>query len=85
MRMVQQIGPPCVENGEEADLRTKMLWVGGDRPQSLGYRAEQNAVDDRLVLQGNGRQLGRQGEHHVEVLRVENLGAAVIQPLSAGQ
>jgi hypothetical protein len=83
--MVQQIGPPCVENGEEADLRTKMLRVGGDRAQSLGDRAEQNAVDDRLVLQGNGRQLGRQGEHHVEVLCVENLGTAVIQPLSAGQ
>ena len=29
--------------------------------------------------------LGRQGEHHVEVLCVENLGTAVIQPLSAGQ
>src|ERR1700722_9288518 len=85
MRMVQQIGPPCVENGEEPDLRTKMLRVGGDRPQSLGYRTEQNAVDDRLVLQGNGRQLGWQGEHHVEVLRVENLGTAVIQPLSASQ
>jgi hypothetical protein len=83
--MVQQIGPPCVENGEEADLRTKMLRVGGDRPQSLGDRAEQNAVGDRLVLQGNDRQLGRQGEHRVEVLCVENLGTAVIQPLSAGQ
>ena len=74
-----------MENGEEADLHTKMLRVGGDRPQSLGDRAEQNAVDDGLVLQGNGRQLGRQGEHHVEVLCVENLGTAVIQPLSAGQ
>src|SRR5271163_4375260 len=66
-RMVQQIRPPCVENGEEADLRTKMLRVGGDRPQSLGDRAEQNAVDDRLVLQGNGRQLGRQGKHQAVV------------------
>ena len=74
-----------MENGEEADLRTKMLRVGGDRLQSLGYRAEQNAVDDRLVLQGNGRQLGRQSEHHVEVLCVENLGTTVIEPLSADQ
>ena len=63
----------------------KMLRVGGDRPQSLGHRAEENAVDDRPVLQGDDRQLGRQSEHHVEVLRVENLGTAVIQPLSAGQ
>jgi hypothetical protein len=74
-----------VQNGEEADLRTQMFRVGGDRAQSLGDRAEQNAIDDRPVLQGNDRQLGRQGEHHVEVLRVENLGTAIIQPLSAGQ
>ena len=83
--MVQQIGPPCVENGEEADLRTKMLRVGSDRPQRLGCRAEQDVVDDCLVLQGNDRDLCRHGEHHVEVLRVENFGTAVIQPLSAGQ
>ena len=83
--MVQQIGPPCVENGEEADLRTKMLRVGGDRAQSLGDRAEQNAVDDGVILRRDGRHLRWQGEHHVEVLRVENLGPAVIQPLRAGQ
>jgi hypothetical protein len=85
MRMVQQVGPPCMENGEETDLRTQMLRVGGDRPQSLGDGAEENAVNDGFVLQSNGRHLCRQAEHHVEVFRIENLGPAVIQPLSAGQ
>jgi hypothetical protein len=42
-------------------------------------------VDDGVVLRRDGRHLCWQGEHQVEVLRVENLGPAILQPLRAGQ
>ena len=57
--MVQQIDPMCGERRRSRSPHQDAS-AGGDRAQSLGDRAEQNAVDDRLVLQGNGRQLGRQ-------------------------
>jgi len=63
----------------------KVFRVSGDGAQSLGDRAEQNTVDDGVVLRRDGRHLCWQGEHHVEVLRVENLGPAILQPLRAGQ
>ena len=74
-----------MEDGEEADLGTKVFRVSGDGAQSLGDRAEQNAVDDGVVLRRDGRHLCWQGEHNVEVLRVENLGPAILQPLRASQ
>ncbi len=46
---------------------------------------EQDAIDDRLVLEGDGRDLVRHGEDDVEVLRRQELGLPVLQPLGAGQ
>ena len=85
MWVVQESLTPGVEDGEEADLRTQMLGVGGDRRQSLGDRAEENAVDGLLVLKGYFGDLFRHGENDMKVLRVENLGPPIIQPLGAGQ
>ena len=42
-----------MEHGQETDLGAQMLGVRGDRAQSLGRRLEENAVDDRLVLEGD--------------------------------
>ena len=83
--MVQQVLAPGVQHGEEADLGAQVLGVGGDRAQGLGRRAEQDAVDDLLVLVGDGGDFLRHGEDDVEVLGVEELGAAILQPLGAGQ
>ena len=55
MRMIKQLLPPGVQYGEEADLCTQVLWIGGDGPQGLGGRAEQDVVDDRLVVIGDRR------------------------------
>ena len=55
--------PTC---GERRRSRSPHQDASGRRRSSAKSRrdrAEQNAVDDGLVLQGNGRQLGRQGEH----------------------
>jgi hypothetical protein len=53
-----------------------MLWIGGDREQCLGRRAEQQIVDYRLVLVGKGGDLGRQGEDQVEVADRQQIGLA---------
>ena len=38
-----------------ADLRAEMLGVGGDGTQRLGGDREQQIVDHRLVVVGDGR------------------------------
>ena len=50
-----KILPPGVEHTQEADLRAKMLRIGGDLQQGCGTGAEQEVVDDLLVLQGQPR------------------------------
>jgi hypothetical protein len=44
----------------DADAGAQMLWIGGDGEQCLRLCAEQQIVDDRLVLVGNRGDLGRQ-------------------------
>ncbi|MBB4276686.1 hypothetical protein GGE12_004483 [Rhizobium mongolense] len=83
--MVQQILPPGVQYGEEADLGAEMLGVGGDGAQRLGGGAEEQAVDERLVLVSDGGDGLRQCEDDVKVLCVEQLGATILQPLRTGQ
>src|SRR3954470_22638518 len=83
--MVQQVLSPGMEHREEADLSAQMPGVGRDRAQGLGRRAEQDAVDDLLVLVSDGGDFLRYREDDVEVLGVEDLGAAILQPLGAGQ
>lgn len=85
MGVMQQVLAPGVEDGEEADLRPQVFGIRRDRVQRLGGRAEENVVDDLLVLIGDGGDLLGHGEDHVEVLHIEDLGAAVVQPLGAGQ
>ena len=50
MRVLGHCRAPAVEHSGGADARAEMPGVGGDREQRLGRRAEQQVVDDRLVL-----------------------------------
>ena len=54
MRMMKQVLAPGVQHGEEADLGAQVLGIGGDGAQGLGGGAEEQAVDERLVLIGDG-------------------------------
>jgi hypothetical protein len=85
MRVVQQVGPPTVEHGEEPDLGTKVFRVGGDGPQCFGGGPEENAVHHFLILVGNGRNLFRHREDDVEVLAIEKFGLSALDPLRARQ
>ena len=71
---------PCVEDGGDADASAEVLRVSRDRHHRLRCRAEQQVVDDRLVLPGDVRDLGRQGEDDMEVADRQQVGFALCQP-----
>ncbi len=62
MRMVGHCRAPAVEHGGGADAGAQVPGIGSDREQRLGRRAEQQAVDHRLVLIGDWSNLGGQRE-----------------------
>ena len=85
VRMMMQVLAPGVEHGHEADLGSRMLGVRGDRAQSLGRRLEENAVDDRLVLEGDLGDRRGHGEDDVAILRRQQFGLPLGEPLGARQ
>ena len=60
----QQTG---MKHTQEADLGAEMLCVRRDLQQSGGTGAEQEVVDDLLVLESQPREFMRNGEDHMEV------------------
>jgi hypothetical protein len=60
---------PCVQDQRRTNLRAEMLRVGGDSAQVLGGELEQQVVDHRLVVVGDGADRRRQGEHHMVVVQ----------------
>jgi len=85
MRVESEILAPGVKDGEETDLGTQMLGVGGNRLQGLGCGVEQNIVHRGLVLEGDCGDLFWHGKDDVEILGFEDLGLPVFQPLGASQ
>ena len=71
MRVLTESLAPGMEHCEESDLRAQMLGVSRDGAQRLAGGAEQNAVDDLLVLKGKGGDGLRYGEDHMKILGVE--------------
>ena len=82
MRVMGQGLSPGVQHRQKADLRAEMLGVGGDGAQCLRRRPEQDVVDHGLVLERDHLDLGRHGEHDVEIRHVEQLRLAVLQPFA---
>ena len=78
-----EILPPGVEHTQETDLRAKMLRIGGNLQQGGGAGAEQEVVDDLLVLQGQPRQLVGDGEDDMYVVDRQQFLAASGEPLVA--
>jgi hypothetical protein len=57
-----------LEHAAKADLRTEVLGIGRYLPQSRSAGAEQQIVDDLLVLQSQPRKFVRQREHDMHVV-----------------
>jgi hypothetical protein len=85
MRMMHQIGPPTVQDGEKANLRAQVLGIGGYGTQGLGRGLKEDVIDHLLVLVSDRGNLVRNGKDDVEVLAVEKFRLAVFDPLGAGQ
>ena len=85
MWVVDQRLPPGMEHGEEAELRAQMLGIGGDDPKRLGDGPEEQPIDDRLVLQRDLRDRLREGKDDVEVLAVEEVRRAGLDPGGPGE
>jgi len=66
--MVLQVLPPGVKHGEETDLRSEMFRIAGNREKGFRSGAEENAVDDLLVVESDTGQFFRNREYDVEVL-----------------
>src|SRR5208282_1137003 len=82
MRMMEQVLAPSMQHAQEADLGAQMGRVSGDGAERLGRGAEQDIVDDTLVLEGDDRDLLRHREDNMEILGVEEpeiLGPADIR------
>ena len=79
--MVGHRRAPAVEHGGDADAGAEVLGIGGDGEQRLGRGAEQQVVDHRLVLVGDGGDLGRQREDEVEVADRQQIGLARGEPV----
>jgi hypothetical protein len=70
-----------VEHGGGADASAEVPGIGSDREQRLGRRAEQQVVDDRLVLVGDRGDLGGQCEDDVEIADRQQIGLAGREPI----
>ena len=74
-----------MKHREKPDLRTEMSPIGGDGPQRLGGRVEQDLVDRAGVLEGNRGDLVGNGEDDMEILRVEKLRPPSLDPFRPGE
>src|SRR6266481_4027424 len=83
--MKKQILSPGVKHGEEADLGAQMLGIGSDGGQGLGRSSEQDAVDQILVLVGDGSDDFGQRKNHVEVWAVQDFSFSVFDPLCTSE
>ena len=84
MGMGLQLLTPSMQHAEEADLRPEMLGIASDFEQGLGSGSEEEAVEELLVLQGQGRQPMRKGKDEVGVRGGQDFAAARLNPTVAG-
>ena len=70
-----------MQYGGEPDAGAEVLGISGDGKQCLRRGAEQQVVDNRLVLVGDWSDLGRQREHQVEIADRQQVGLAGGEPV----
>ena len=83
--MKKQVLSPTMEYGKEADLSSQMFRIGSDGSQGLGGGPKQDAVDDRFVLVGDGSDLFGNGEDDMEIVRREDFGRSLLDPLGTSE
>jgi len=84
VRILLQFLIPGMEHGEETDFGAEMAGIAGDFEQGLGTGAEQQVIEDLLVLQGQRGEATRKGEDDMDIRGGQELATARLQPLVAG-
>ena len=84
VRMVMQVLAPGVEHGDETDLGSEMLRIGGDGSERLGCRPEQDGVDPLFILERDLGDRRRQREHNMEIRYRQELSLPGRHPFGAG-
>ena len=62
-----QVLPPGVQHTEEADVSPQVARISGDLEQGLGTGAEQEVIEDLLVLQRQCGELVRQSKDNMDI------------------
>jgi len=57
MRVMLQILAPGMQQRDETDFSAQMFWGSSNCAQCFGGGVKQDAVDDRLILVGDGGDL----------------------------
>src|SRR5712664_4445545 len=85
MGMESKFLTPGVQHGEEAEFRADVSGVASDFEKSFRTGAEQQIVDDFLILQDQWRELRRKREDHMDVARREKFSLTCGDPAFAGR
>src|SRR5258708_20557715 len=84
MGMEPELLAPGVQHGEEADFRAEVSRIASDFEKCFRTGAEQQTVDDFLILQSQCRELGRKCEDHMDVARQEKFSLTCSDPAFPG-
>ena len=81
MGMVHKVLSPGMEHGKETDFRSEVFGIGSDRAEGFRSSAEENVVNDFLILECDASYCLGDGEHNVEVLDRQKLCLPCLEPL----
>ncbi len=84
MVVAKQVLAPCVQDGEESDLGTEPLWIGGHLEQGLGAGREQQIEESLGSSERQRVQFVGHGEDDVEIVSVEQVALLCFEPSQAG-
>jgi len=84
MRMVQQVLPPRVQDAEEPDFRSEMFGVGSHFKERSRDGAEEQVVEEALVLKNERAQLAWQCKDDMEIRGCEEFPFTLFEPAVAG-
>src|SRR5580765_41721 len=85
MGMEPELLTPGVQHGEEANFRAEVSRIASDIEKSFRTGAEQQIVDDFLILQGQWREVRRECEDDMNVARREQFSLPCGDPAFAGR
>src|SRR6202051_1306391 len=85
MGMEAELLIPGGQTGEEADFRAEMFRIASDFEKGFRTGAEQQTVDDFLVLRSQWSELRRKREDHMDVARREKLSLTCRDPAFPGR